>query len=172
MDPSRELIPPAENPYIGPRPYELKEKDRFFGRDRESRDLLSLVLSERLVLFYAQSGAGKTSLINTRLIPGLKDAGFEVPLVGRVSGELPPGVQVANIYATNLMIKLDEGSDDPQRFDGLTISEFLLNLYGVNVKGEKEGEIRFYYRPPGSSSPDESAAQLAAVAAANAETSP
>ena len=29
------------------------------------------VLSERLVLFYAQSGAGKTSLLNTMVIPEL-----------------------------------------------------------------------------------------------------
>ena len=140
MDTSRELIPPAGNPYIGPRPYELKEKDRFYGRNRESRDLLSMVLSERLVLFYAQSGAGKTSLINTRLKPGLEEAGFEVPQVGRVSGELPPNIQVDNIYTTNLMLKLDEGSDDPARFKGLRLSEFLLNLV-------KAGNA-FFYRPP------------------------
>jgi ABC-type multidrug transport system ATPase subunit len=51
-------------PYVGTRPFKTDEGDRFFGRDRESLDLLSLVISERLVLFYAQSGAGKSSLIN------------------------------------------------------------------------------------------------------------
>lgn len=41
------------NPYIGPRPFgdNARERRLFFGRDRESADLLSLVLAERIVLF-------------------------------------------------------------------------------------------------------------------------
>ena len=113
MDTSGELKPGRDNPYVGPRPYTRKEENRFFGRERESRDLLSLVVSERLVLFYAQSGAGKTSLINTRLVAGLEGRNFEVLPVGRVSGELLPGQQVENIYVANLMLKLDMGEDDP-----------------------------------------------------------
>ena len=62
------------------------------------------MISERLLLFYAQSGAGKSSLINARLIPSLEDEGFAVLPVGRVSGELPPGIgQVENIYLFSLM---------------------------------------------------------------------
>ena len=63
------------NPYVGPRPFTRKEWERFFGREREARELLALVIAERLVLFYAQSGAGKTSLLHTRLIPQLEEAG-------------------------------------------------------------------------------------------------
>jgi hypothetical protein len=48
-----------DNPYVGPRTFTRQESDRFFGREREARELFSLVVSERLVLFYAQSGAGK-----------------------------------------------------------------------------------------------------------------
>ncbi|MCI5123681.1 MAG: hypothetical protein D3925_04190 [Candidatus Electrothrix sp. AR5] len=55
----------TNTPYIGPRSFTRQERDRFFGREAEAGDLLSLVIAERLVLFYAQSGAGKTSLINT-----------------------------------------------------------------------------------------------------------
>ena len=58
------------NPYIGPRPFERSDRDQFFGRTRETRDLLSLIMAERVVLFYAQSGAGKTSLLNTQIVPG------------------------------------------------------------------------------------------------------
>ena len=80
-----------ENPYVGPRTFSEEQANLFFGRTREARDLLALVLSERLVLYYAQSGAGKSSLINTRLIPSLRDdEGFEVLPIGRISGELPP----------------------------------------------------------------------------------
>jgi len=66
-------------PYIGPRPFRAEEHEYFFGREREARDLISLVIAERLTLFYAQSGAGKSSLINTRLLPGLRKAGFVPP---------------------------------------------------------------------------------------------
>ena len=41
------------------------------------------MLSERLLLFYAQSGAGKSSLLHTRLIPPLREEkGFVVLPVG------------------------------------------------------------------------------------------
>ena len=51
------------NPYVGPRTY-LREQGRlFFGREREARDLSARVMSERLLLFYAQSGAGKSTVI-------------------------------------------------------------------------------------------------------------
>ena len=46
-----------KKPYVGPRTFQENERDRFFGRDREARDLLALAVSEQLVLFYAQSGA-------------------------------------------------------------------------------------------------------------------
>jgi WD40 repeat protein len=91
------------NPYVGPRPFTQDDADLFYGRDREARDLLAQVLSERMVLFYAQSGAGKTSLINSRLIPGLAAEGFAAPAVGRVSGVPPAGIQPLDIFAFNLM---------------------------------------------------------------------
>ncbi len=67
------------NPYVGPRTFSYEQRNVFFGREREARDLLARVLSERLLLFYAQSGAGKSSLLNTRLIPQLQEEkGFVV----------------------------------------------------------------------------------------------
>ena len=54
-------VPAFENPYVGPRTFTQAESTVFFGREREARELLSLVISQRLVLFYAQSGAGKSS---------------------------------------------------------------------------------------------------------------
>lgn len=140
MDARGAVNQPDQNPYVGPRPFSRRDKDKYFGREREGRDLLSLVISERLVLFYSQSGAGKTSLINTRLVPGLEDRNFEVLPVGRVSGELLPGLEVDNIFATNLMLQLDMGEDEPKRFRGLRLAQFLANLVSTG-KG-------FYFQPP------------------------
>jgi hypothetical protein len=82
---------PSGNPYVGPRPFEEADArdGRYYGREREARDLLALVARERLVLFYAQSGAGKSSLLRASLIPGLRDLGFDVLPIARVSGAAP-----------------------------------------------------------------------------------
>ena len=121
--------PPTTNPYVGPRTFQAEESDRFFGREREARDLLSLVIAERVTLFYAQSGAGKSSLINTRLIPGLREAGFLVFPVTRVSGDPPPGVgAVNNVFIYNVLLRLNQAERDATRFTQLTLSHFLANL--------------------------------------------
>ncbi|MEZ4835212.1 MAG: hypothetical protein R2873_25030 [Caldilineaceae bacterium] len=126
-------IAPGENPYVGPRTFMRKEATRFFGREREARDLLSLVIAERMVLFYAQSGAGKSSLLNTRLIPQLRQSGYLVLPTGRVGGELPDHVRdVDNVYVFNLLLALDQSRDraqgDLSHFAHLSLTEFMRGL--------------------------------------------
>jgi hypothetical protein len=75
------------NPYVGPRAFDTGEK--LYGRDRETRELLDHLIAERVVVVYSPSGAGKTSLIRAGLIPGLREEGFQVLPVARVSIELP-----------------------------------------------------------------------------------
>jgi hypothetical protein len=103
---------PHINPYVGPRTFQEEEADRFFGREREARELVALVMSERLTLFYAQSGAGKSSLLNARVIPRLRDnEGFTVLPVGRVSGVLPDEVDpraIDNIFVYHLIQGLSQ----------------------------------------------------------------
>jgi len=129
----------AANPYVGPRTFTYAERERFFGREREARDLLALVISERLVLFYAPSGAGKSSLLNTRLVPQLKEAGYAVLPMVRVGGELPAGVSgVDNIFIFNCLLHLDQHSGDPQRFASMTLKDFLPRLTSP------DGEMYYY----------------------------
>jgi len=73
-------------PYIGPRPFKRDKDDqsRFFGRNVESNEIVSLITSHRLVLVYAQSGAGKTSIFNAQVTPILENYGFEVLPMARV----------------------------------------------------------------------------------------
>ena len=115
------------NPYVGPRTFEEDDAPFFFGRDREARDLLALVISEPLVLFYAQSGAGKSSLINARLVPGMRQEGFVVLPVSRVGGELPEGItEVENVFVFNLLLSLNRGEgSDVNELTQTTISEYL-----------------------------------------------
>ncbi|HMQ59772.1 MAG TPA: hypothetical protein PKE06_03840 [Flavilitoribacter sp.] len=48
-------------------PYELEDRDAFFGRDAETRALYSLVSKNRLTFVYGPSGTGKTSLVQCGL---------------------------------------------------------------------------------------------------------
>src|SRR5680860_244686 len=66
-------------PYVGPTPFLTRDKDRFFGRDREIGELTSLVLAHPITLLVSGSGAGKTSLVNAGLIPALTGAGGGIP---------------------------------------------------------------------------------------------
>lgn len=115
--------PLTRNPYVGPRTFRTDEAHLFFGREQEARTLLSLVTVNRVVLFYAQSGAGKSSLVNTRLIPGLAAKGFEVLPVGRVGGG--PGDGQTNVFTFNLMITLEQSDQQPDYLAGLTLTDFL-----------------------------------------------
>jgi hypothetical protein len=68
-------------PFIGPRPFAETDADIFFGRESELAGLGAAVVSAQIVLLYAPSGSGKSSLINAGLIPAMRDDGFEVSQV-------------------------------------------------------------------------------------------
>ncbi|MFM9949198.1 MAG: SUMF1/EgtB/PvdO family nonheme iron enzyme [Saprospiraceae bacterium] len=48
-------------------PYELEDRDAFFGRDAETKELYNLVTKNRLTFVYGPSGTGKTSLVQCGL---------------------------------------------------------------------------------------------------------
>ena len=62
-----EIRNPRPNPYVGPRAFETGEQ--LYGREREARELLLFLISQRIVLLHSPSGAGKTSLVQAGLIP-------------------------------------------------------------------------------------------------------
>ena len=117
-----------QTPYVGPRPFGRNEKDLFFGRDRETRDLCSLVVAHPIVLLYAASGAGKSSLLNAGLIPLLEARGYEVLPSARVSGRIRDAVNnagVDNVYAFNILSSWAGPSVDPRDLVKADIASFL-----------------------------------------------
>jgi len=114
-------------PYVGPRPFERKDEALFFGREPESRELLSRVIAHHLVVFYAQSGAGKTSLLNARVVPRLESKGLQV-LCARVGGERPKEVDttgVLNPYLLGVLLSLLDKGTDPGEMVGQSLAGFL-----------------------------------------------
>ena len=62
--------------FKGPSSYEEKDKEFFLGREEETKDLLYLVEHNDFSVCYAESGEGKSSLINAGLYPLLKEHFF------------------------------------------------------------------------------------------------
>jgi WD40 repeat protein len=102
---------PRPNPYVGPRAFVTGEK--LYGREREARELLLFLISQRIVLLHSPSGAGKTSLVQAGLIPRLREEGFHVLPVARVNLE-PPASQTMqrgsgfNRYIYSAQLSLEE----------------------------------------------------------------
>lgn len=63
------------NPFVGLRPFASHESVLFFGRDKQTVDLLQQLHRTRFLAVVGSSGCGKSSLIYAGLIPKLK-AGF------------------------------------------------------------------------------------------------
>ncbi len=66
----------ARNRYPGIRAFEPTETNLFFGRSDDSRELFTQVKAQPLVVLFAKSGIGKSSLLNAGLRPRLEDDFF------------------------------------------------------------------------------------------------
>src|SRR5262249_32317632 len=133
-------------------------------------ELASLLISQRLVLLHSPSGAGKTSLIHTKLVPALQDeflvptrwvpdATTRQPVIVRLNRAPeptdPPG---ANRYLLSALLSLEQHRSDGQprsvvSLAGMTLDEYLTELHAllkqqVTVAGAgAEGESPLPFRP-------------------------
>jgi hypothetical protein len=106
---------PSE-PYVGPRPFETRDQDLFFGRDREAHEIRSLVLANKFFVLYAASGAGKTSLVNAGVLPLMGDK-VEVLPTARFQARDPHRIaDAANVYTYAVL----SGWAEPDDLDQLT----------------------------------------------------
>jgi len=114
-------------PYVGPRSFRKEQRQFFFGRDEEADELVSIITAHSAVLFYSQSGAGKTSLLNAKLIPKLEEEEtFYVLPPMRVQGQLPANLKVGrntNIFVLNALMSC--GVDVTKANMNMTFHEFV-----------------------------------------------
>jgi conflict system STAND superfamily ATPase len=133
----------SDSPFVGPRPFEKEDGDRFFGRTRETEELLSLIIAHRAVLVYAQSGAGKSSLLRAGVMNRLEKQQYQVLRSARVHGLLPndvPPESVQNIFVYNALqywtakLPSDQSIKDHAK---TTLSEFLKPLVAAPAAEEE-----------------------------------
>lgn len=123
------------NPYIGPRSFEERDGDRFFGRERELEELFHMLLARRLLLLHSPSGAGKSSLIQAKLIPRMRAEGFSVYPTVRLRGAPPEQVN-RFVYAT--LLSLEEAHPAAERLNPAALAS--LNLAAYLDQQPTEGE--------------------------------
>jgi len=115
-------------PYVGPRSFRKEQREFFFGRDEEADELVSIITAHPAVLLYSQSGAGKTSLLNAKLIPKLEEEeGFHVLPPMRVQGQLPATLKIGrntNIFVLNALMSCGQ-FDITKSNMGMTFHEFI-----------------------------------------------
>jgi tetratricopeptide (TPR) repeat protein len=113
-------------PYVGLRAYDVDDQHRFFGRRRESHEVASLWLGNRLLVLHGSSGVGKTSLIQAGVRPVVGSEAEILP-VGRVSrGSAFPtaALREHNPYTFALLSSWSPW-DLPTRLTGLSVTGFL-----------------------------------------------
>ena len=114
-------------PYVGPRPFQRTDLELFFGRDEETEDIVSLIFGNPVVLVYAESGAGKTSLFNTQITYTLNEYNCQVLPLVRVGGKLPTNIdrkEVENFYIFNVLESLSP-DDHPMDLLRVSLTDFL-----------------------------------------------
>jgi hypothetical protein len=109
--PSGPLVPYRFLDSYGERDHEL-----FFGRDREIKLLLADVMVQPLVILFAKTGTGKTSLINAGVRPMLDGLGYESFYV-RVHRD--PTQSAVSVIQDHLGRPLPAGGSLVERLDSL-----------------------------------------------------
>ena len=127
MSSKQSVTQKTSEPFLGPRSFTSREKDIFFGRDAETQKIVSLILSNQEILIYAQSGAGKTSIINAKVLPELDTYEIQILPIARVRGAIEPStsqIKIDNIYIFNTLLYLNSGTDPSLGFTS-NLSEYL-----------------------------------------------
>ncbi|HLK65132.1 MAG TPA: hypothetical protein VKU19_16935 [Bryobacteraceae bacterium] len=139
----------VENPYVGP--VSFTEGQTLYGRDHEMDEIEQLLVAERIVLLRSPSGAGKTSLIQAKLVPKMRDeTGFRVWPIMRVNTVPPKGYQ-GNRYLYSCLEALRQRGaaagesleavlGTPQPVDLLIFDQFeeVLTLDATDIDAKRE----------------------------------
>ncbi len=118
--------------YPGLKPFERNQSGVFYGRMEDIQRLANLVVRERLVVLFAKSGIGKTSLLQAGVAPELEKQGF-VPLFLRLDNTtVPLNTHVRNVLEKHPAVGQTDSRDavhnmNPTLWENLKRLEFDLD---------------------------------------------
>jgi hypothetical protein len=135
------------SPYVGPRPFgrSREDRERFFGRKQETEEIVTLIFSHQLVLIYAQSGAGKTSILNAAVTLELEKNGVEVLPLTRVGFSATSAIDVdkssyynndLNFYIFNTLCSI-KPKIDPKLLANKSLLTFLNEYFPPKLSDKK-----------------------------------
>jgi hypothetical protein len=135
-----------QSPYVGPRPFTTNDRDIFFGRNQEAIELTALIKAHPEVLLYAQSGAGKTSLLYAQVMPTLDlEEEFDVLRPARVRSQessVIPDQKISNIYMFNALKDLSDDQLSVLERSQFTLADYLERRPRSPVRRESEESVK------------------------------
>lgn len=120
----------ASAPYVGLRPFERRERDLLFGRDKDAQILCDRISSSRLTILYALSGLGKSSLLRALVKPKLEENGTSVVYFDGWSQENP----LAAVKFALASLASELGVPDPD-CSALSLIDIARLLASANERG-------------------------------------
>jgi len=125
------------NPFPGLRPFDLKEKHLFYGREGQSETVLELLTHNRFVAIIGHSGSGKSSLLNCGDIPQLF-GGFLYEAGSRWKvARMHPGYSPIESLALTLTETFSSGNVSKEKLE----SESNLNYVLLTKKSLEIGKL-------------------------------
>lgn len=85
------------NPFPGLRPFTPEESDLFFGREKESSEVLEKLLKNRFITVIGASGSGKSSLIYCGVLPKISQPGNDKSSLWRIISFRPGNDPLGNM---------------------------------------------------------------------------
>ncbi len=120
----------GQHPYPGLYSFREEDKDYFFGRRRESGNLVDLIENNVLTIIFGKSGVGKTSLLRAGLMPILRN-NYYLPIYLRINfedNEKSPIDQAKAIIES----KIKELDDSIDSLADVTLWEFFSTVEILN----------------------------------------
>jgi hypothetical protein len=88
--------------YPGPQSFTEEDEGLFFGRKRETKALYDLIMVQPLVVLFAKSGMGKTSLLQAGIVPRLRFTEYDPVIIRLNDVQVPPEQQALRKIVPNV----------------------------------------------------------------------
>jgi hypothetical protein len=143
----------AENPFVGLRPFDIDDADLFFGRNKQTYELLRRLHTLHFVAVLGPSGCGKSSLIRAGVLAALRD-GYLADNGPWTIATLEPGVDPLAAWtvclspllkpghATDALLTSPADALDTSRGPLVILVDQFEDLFRYGSRSDKRGDVQ------------------------------